>query len=301
MRKSLAFIMTLILCIGLCACGNEDAAHTEYPKDWDRIAEATKTLNRYYACETEDEFRAVIHSSVSDSNFKMIMDNMLSFRQAWVGIDNGIIAEQYVRKIKFIETYKGCDVFVVSDGYESTGGYRTPDDPTPEKKAPVVGSVIFSSMNWTVCALAYENGQYVLANSFGNDWMSYYASITPCTCDLGIVVVPGDPCKSCNGEGHVGEQSSDETHNIVTNNCATCNGSGYVGQGADSIVNINELQPCPDCSLTLGNMFVGADGIVRPNIQTVEPCTDCEGTGLENYTYGDCPLCNGVGYTKSGN
>ena len=59
MKKTIAILLMLCLCIGLCACGNGSSAQIEYPEGWDRIAEATATLNAYYACETEDEFKTV--------------------------------------------------------------------------------------------------------------------------------------------------------------------------------------------------------------------------------------------------
>jgi len=297
MKKILAFIITLILCIGLCACGKEDATQTGYPEGWDRIAEATKTLNRYYACETEEEYRAVFHSSVSQSNLKMVMDSMNEFRLMQEQSMGAY--EQYVRKIKFVETHNGCDVFIVSDGFETSDGIRTPDQPLPEMKAPNYGMVSISGMAWSMVALVAENGQYVLPYAPETDWASYYATIVQCTCDLGTVVVPGDPCKSCNGEGC---QTSADSENENSNICTTCGGSGHVVQSGDS-----DLKPCPDCSymtehsLITQNITVEINGDITSGLQMVEPCTDCEGTGLENYTYGDCPLCDGVGYTRNGN
>ena len=296
MKKTLAILLVLCLFIGLCACGKKDSAQTEYPENWDRIAEATATLNQYYACETEEEFKAVMHSSISDSDLKMVMDAWLGFRETW-SMDTVGISEQYVRKIKYIESYKGYDVFMVADGFVSKTGERTPDDPLPTPNAPDLNGQLYMATpvvsTGHLLALAFENGRYVIANISDNDWQKYCAKFSVCTCDLGVVVIPGDPCKSCGGAGFMTEQPSTDVENEENDICATCGGEGQVSVGDGLIMNVN---PCPDCSenLWIGSPIIGS-GSALPT-----PCSDCEGTGLENYTLGACPDCSGQGYKKIG-
>lgn len=304
MKKTLALILMLCLCFSLCACGDGDSV-LQYPEGWDRIAEATATLNRYYACETEEEFRAVMHSSVSNDTLKMVMDSWLSFRETW-SMDTVGISEQYVRKIQYIETHKGCDIFLVLDGYVLTDGTKTPDDPLPEIK-PNLYSVSVSAVSGHIMALTIENGQYVIANTDGNSWQRYYESIIPCTCDIGVVVIPGDPCKGCNGKGFLVEQPDADGENESSGTCTTCGGNGWVTNEnsaedtsdenpTEDTSNENQLvvsigvKPCPDC------FEMDATG----GLAFAVPCPDCECTGLENYSYGECQNCGGKGYTKNG-
>lgn len=299
MKKTLAWILALCLCLGLCACGGKKATQAEYPEDWDRIAEATATLNQYYACQTEEEFRAVLHSDVPDSMLQMIMDNWRNFHESW-NMDNVGISEQYVRKIKYIETYKGSDLFIVSDGYVMKDGSRTPDEPLPELKGQMHISPVMRQGSFVL--LTMENGRYVLANADQNELQSYVTKFAPCSCDLGTVVVPGDPCKGCNGEGFLTEQPDANAENEDDGVCETCGGYGWIEttntaeDGADTEQPglYLEVVPCPDCALVISGIgTVGGMGFSYT-------CPDCLGTGLENYTHGECPDCNGIGYTTNG-
>ena len=308
MKKTIAILLMLCLCIGLCGCGNGSSAQIEYPEGWDRIAEATATLNAYYACETEDEFKAVCHSSFPSNDLKMIVEGWRDFREAF-SMDAAGLSKIYVRKIKYIETHNGYDVFLVAQGYEHTDGSRTPDDPLPSVQVQP-GHELFviqpsQVASGSLIALTIENGRYVLAND--PKFQSYTEKFAMCTCDLGTVVVPGDPCKSCDGAGFMTEQSSTDVENEANNEdddiCATCNGVGWIANendtedisDSDQTTIVVMGTPCPDCS----GAWVG--GIIdSPDRELQIYCSDCEGTGLESYSYGDCSDCSGQGYKKIG-
>ncbi|MBO5049969.1 MAG: hypothetical protein J6C41_06040 [Oscillospiraceae bacterium] len=298
MKKTFAWILALVLCLSLCACGGKKTTQAESPDDWDRIAEATATLNKYYACQTEEEFREVLHSGISDSTLKMIMDNWRNFRESW-NMDNVGISEQYVRKIKYIETYKGNDLFIVSNGYVMKDGSRTPDEPLPEIKGPLQISPVMQQGSFIL--LTIENGRYVIANADQNELQSYVRKFVPCSCDLGTVVVPGDPCKGCNGEGYLTEQPDADAENEDGGVCETCGGYGWIEKTdtVEDVTDPNQLSlelaivPCPDCALEFSGI-----GIVG-GMAVSNPCPDCQGTGLENYTHGECPDCGGIGYTTN--
>ena len=267
MKRLLSAILLCCLCIGLGACEKKASAQIEYPAGWDRIAEATATLNQYYACETEEEYREVVHSSISDSDLKLMMDYWAEYRETW-SMNDPAISEMYVRKIKYFDTHNGCDVFLVADGYVFADGERTPDDPLPPQKDSLAVAFVASG---SLITLDYENGRYVIANTSGKEWQGYTEQFTFCTCDMGVVVVPGDPCKGCDGKGYLSEQKENDV-------CATCGGKGWA-------VSENEIRACPDCNI------VSAIGGGKP-------CAACDGTGLENYSYGDCPDCGGAFCTR---
>ena len=76
--------------------------------------------------------------------------------------------------------------------------------------------------------LTMENGRYVIANADQNELQSYVTKFAPCSCDLGTVVVPGDPCKGCNGEGFLTEQPDANAENEDDGVCETCGGYGWI-------------------------------------------------------------------------
>lgn len=288
MKKMLAILLVVCLSIGLCACGSKDTkttnsdAKTTQPKDWDTIAEATATLNQYLACETEENFRAVCHSSYSNNDIKMMAKYQEEYLASWPED----ISKKFVRKVKQIDTYKGNDVFFYTEGYETTDGYRTPADPLPTSKVAL--NMQISSQTYSIIVLAIENGRYVLANVPTNEWKKYLEDFSFCTCDLGTVLIPGDPCKSCDGVGYLAEESNDDSEfcvndDFVSASCLTC--------GGDSV--LDDETACPDCT---GALMIRPFGIT--SMADLTPCPDCDGTGLENYTYGDCPDCDGKGYNK---
>lgn len=303
MKKLITLLLALCLCVGLCACKKEDTAQEKLPDDWNRIAEATATLNQYYACRTEEDFKAVLHSSFSASERKTIMESWLSYYENWNinATPEQYVSEQYVRKIKYIETYKGCDIFLVSDGYATNDGYRTPDEPVPAV-IPSSMAVQPTMMPGHLVALTVESGRYVIANIPTNELLAFAERISICSCDLGAVVVPGDPCKGCSGTGRMTAQPDTDTKTESNGTCATCGGTGrldnenYTENTADSDQSSLMLPwvPCPDCSDLNDTKISAINGMLAM------PCLDCEGTGLENYTIGECPYCSGNGYTKIG-
>ena len=247
MKKMVVTLLAFCMCIGLCACGDKNT-QTVDPKDWDPVAEATATLNQYLACETEEDLRAVYHSSYSDSDIKMIAEYWNEERASW-GED---ISKQYVRKIKQIDTYKDGDVFFYAEGFETKDGYRTPVDPLPATK--LLFTTAIPSQSYSIMVLTIENGRYVIANVPNDEWQAYMADFSFCTCDLGTVLIPGDPCKGCDGAGYLAEQSNNDFEN------------GFV-IGNNHLINVFEQDPCPDC-----------DGTGLENY-TYGDCPDCGGKG----------------------
>ena len=295
MKKMLAILLVSCLCIGLSACGGKKT-QTAHAKDWDPIAEATATLNQFLACETEEDFRAVYHSSYSDSDIKTLVEYQNEDRASW----DEDISKKFVRKIKKIDTYKDGDVFFYAEGYETKDGYRTPVNPLPESK--VIFTAEMLSHSYSIIVLTIENGRYVLANVPTDEWQEYIKDLSFCTCDLGTVLIPGDPCKSCGGAGYLAEESNDDSKdelsipndNFVYTACLTCNGDGV----------LDDETICNDCLGAGESILVGAGESIPVggmlNMAEQDPCSDCDGTGLENYTYGDCPDCSGQGYKKIG-
>ena len=241
MKKTIAILLMLCVCIGLCACGNED----ECPEDWDRIAEATATLNQFYNCSTEEEYKNILEKSATARDIQTLVEDA-AFRSE-------IALSTSVRHVIFIGTYKGYDLFMSVQDYVYTEEYLAqmqaelsdvtyyPEGVTPTRSFALVG---FNP----IMPLKYEDGRYVI--SVDTNLLNKLSEVYPdCECNAGQIPVQGDIlCDTCSGTGHI--ETEPEPGSLGTTlgykaylvcadcmgwgakdtayeNCAICNGMGY--------------------------------------------------------------------------
>ena len=244
MKKTIVLLLVLCLCIGLCACGKEGSAQTEQPEGWDRIAEATKTLNIYYNSHTEEEFKNILEKAASTGDIR-------------ARVENDAIAAQHirstsVRNIQYVGAYKEYDLFMVGVNYVYTEEYLGAIDTTtvsyyPEGETPTP-AVSLVTIN-TVTPLKYEDGCYVVPADI-NLYDKLSQDYPDCECDAGQVLTSGDvACDTCLGTGHVETEPEAGsvgaalghkayitcrdcdgwgTKNKVYTDCTVCGGKGYI-------------------------------------------------------------------------
>ena len=198
----LAILLVLCWCIGLCACGNGTSVQIEYPEGWDRIAEATKLCEQLVACRKIEDVQCIAQTGVSEKNLS-----------AYVFNDPEIQSIE-IQKIAFVESYKGCDTFILKATGHTEESLANPDSP------------YFLGVAFEIkLALAIENGQYVIAARDLSKRMNRYEICSFCI--LGEAPVYGEPCATCNGMGQMLNQNSFE-------HCTDCDGTGNVFVGFDT-------------------------------------------------------------------
>lgn len=235
----------LCLCIGLCACGNEDAEQIECPEGWDRIAEATATINQLYSCSTEEEFKNILEKSTTARDIQPLVEDA-AFR-------SGFVLSTSVRHVNFIGTYKGYDLFMVALHSVYTEEHLAQAESSgvsyyPEGETPTPAVAVSAAGSSQIMPLKYEDGRYVISvdinlrNKLSKDYPD-------CECDAGQIWVQGDIlCDTCSGTGHIetepepgslgtvpgykayltcGDCAGWGAKDIEYENCAICNGEGY--------------------------------------------------------------------------
>ena len=202
MKKTIAILLALCLCIGLCACGKEDSAQIEYPEGWDHIAEATKLCQQLVACQKIEDVQHIAQTGISEQNLSAFV------------LNSPEIQSIEIQKIVFVESHQGCDTFILRAKGHTEESLAKPD-------SPYFLGVLFD----VKLALVIENGQYVIAATDLSKRMNQYEICT--FCNLGQAPVYGGPCTTCNGIGQILNENSFEY-------CTDCDGGGSVLVGFDT-------------------------------------------------------------------
>ena len=308
MKRLLALILALTLCATLAACGGSaGGALPNTPDNWDRLAEATETMNIYYNCSTIEEMKQIMEKGTS----QQYLEDWYADYSEYVAM-GGEPGVTQVRTIRFVETYKGKDVFLVT-AYTVMEG-----EEFPEVELPQVGDSADGHFGLGIVQVAYvgqivgmviQDGRYVISS----DYMTLGRRYESCmSCSDGLTVQEGTtPCVSCEGTGQAPE-------------CTTCGGLGVLleageleeeEQTQDEVTGDDELafsdsfliidssrKDCPDCISGYEQYFEDLEAGKEPLDIVVSPmiggnwCPDCGGSGCTGSVYIACPECDGQGY-----
>ena len=309
MKRFFALILALTLCATLAACGGSaSGALPNTPDNWDRIAEATETMNFYYNCSTIEEVKQIMEKGTSqrylEDWYAAYSEYVASSSEPWI---------TQVRQIRFIETYKGMDVFLVTAD-SVLEGEEFPEVELPQAGdsadghfSPAMMQVVYVGQ---IVGMVIQDGRYVISS----DYMSLNRHYESCTsCNVGITIQEGTtPCVSCDGTGQAPE-------------CTTCGGMGVLveageseeeEQHQDEVTSEDELassdsyfiiidssrKDCPNCISGQEQYFEDLEAGKNPLDIVVDPwfrmnwCSDCGGSGCTGSVYIACPECDGQGY-----
>lgn len=255
MKKTIAILLLLCLCIGLCACGDQ--------KNWDPIAEATATLNELYNCKTEEDLKKVMHKETSKEDLYVMLQEISRLQHYAESIS--------VKEVKHLETVNGYNVFLFELAYDATQ--------MPMISVPLVGTMGWGSASIHseesgispipepltdngMCYLTEEDGRYVialryaLASMYVTDLLNEEFSYIDCdNCSMGKREEPGTiDCENCN-QGWV----LDTEHDAA--NCEDCQ---YYSESGTEVYRWLE-------------------------------CDECRGFGTVDTVFVDCEECNGMG------
>ena len=178
MKKMMAVLLTMALCLSLLACGKK-AETAEATQIWDREAEAAAFLEVMANAQTMEEMDYVMHSSVSVEN----RERLLEEQKAW--IEAAKIEHISIKKVSYVETYDQWDIFYC---YREVDAYTD-----PESSEPVALGVCFVN-------LVIENGHYVYPGITQENQHIFSRYVACMECDAGMV--GENACTECGGKGY---------------------------------------------------------------------------------------------------
>ena len=306
MKRILALILALTLCATLAACGGSaGGALPNTPDNWDRLAEATATMNSYYNCTTIEEMKQIMEKGTS----QQYLEDWYAAYGEYAAMGGEPVVTQ-VRSIRFVETYKGMDVFLVT-AYTLMEG-----EEFPEEELPQVGDSADGQLHPMMMMLGYggqmvgmviQDGRYVISSDYRT--LRHYEVCM--SCSDGLTVQEGTtPCVSCDGTGLAPE-------------CTTCGGMGVLMEVEESeeeeqpqdveitddelafsgsfLITAGSRKDCPDCISGYEQYFEDLEAGKTPSPIMVQEfgmnwCPDCGGIGCTGSVYIACPECDGQGY-----
>lgn len=316
MKRFLALILALTLCLSLAACGAGNGTASNTPDGWDRLAEATKTINSYYNCSSIEEMAQIMDKDVSQKYLETWFQYFQEFDTYY-----SEPVYTYVRTIRFVETYKGMDVFYVTANAVAEG------EEIPEQDMPQVGESADGHNYPTMMQVQYvgqliglviEDGRYVVSS---ND-AALYRRYEVCTnCSEGMIIQQGTTpcancdatgippiCETCEGQGclPVDEESAEEDMEFQIEEDMEIHfeadlGDALVSYGGTMIVIDSTVKDCPDCTSGHEHLFEQMEageleeGMIVSTMNWAF-CLDCGGTCYTGSVYAACPECDGQGY-----